>query len=114
IQIGQYSLALHEPALSDEEGSLGESLEDGMGENPEQKAVRDNLQQEVWGALEGLRGVEREVLRLHFGLGSAKALNLEEIATLLGLTRAKVRKIRDDAMNRLRHPGRRIRFRELI
>ena len=64
--------------------------------------------------MESLREVEREVLRLHFGLGSAPPLNLEEIATILGLSRAKVRKIRDDAMNRLRHPVRRIRFRELI
>ena len=72
------------------------------------------MKQGVWKALESLREVEREVLRLHFGLGSARPMNLEEIGNFLGLSRAKIRKIRDDAMNRLRHPVRRIRFRELI
>jgi RNA polymerase primary sigma factor len=114
LQIGQYSLALHEPFRTEEEDSLGDSLEDGTGESPEQGALRDSLRQEVWGALEGLREVEREVVRLHFGLGSAKAMNLGEISMHLGLTRAKVRRIRDDAMNRLRHPVRRIRIRDLI
>jgi RNA polymerase primary sigma factor len=72
------------------------------------------MRQEVWGALEGLREMEREVVRLLFGLGSTRSMNLEEIAAMLGLTRSKVRKIRDDAMVRLRHPVRRVRFRELI
>lgn len=114
LQIGQFSMALHEPTLGDEDGSLGDSLEDGVGESPDQGALRDSMRQEVWGALEGLREQEREVVRLLFGLGATRPMNLEEIASMLGLTRSKVRKIRDDAMNRLRHPVRRVRFRELI
>ncbi len=114
LQIGQFSLALHEPSLPDDEGTLGDTLEDGIGESPDGPAIRDSMRQEVWGALEGLREQEREVLRLLFGLGSARPLNLEEIAAVLGLTRSKVRKLRDDAMNRLRHPVRSVRFRELF
>ena len=114
LLIGQYSLALHEPAGQEEDGSIGEGLGDGTGGNTDEAAMLDSMKQGVWNALEDLREAEREVLRLNFGLGSAPPLNLEEIATVLGLSRAKVRKIRDDAMNRLRHPVRRIRFRELI
>lgn len=114
LQIGQFSMALHEPNFHEEEGTLGDSLEDGVGESPDQSSLRDSMRQEVWGALEGLREQEREVVRLLFGLGAARPMNLEEIASMLGLTRSKVRKIRDDAMNRLRHPVRRVRFRELI
>jgi RNA polymerase primary sigma factor len=113
LLIGQYSLALHEPS-GREDDSLEDGLHDGACGNTDDEALADSLKQEVWGALEGLREVEREVLRLHFGLGASRPMNLEEIGSLLGLSRAKVRKIRDDAMNRLRHPVRRIRFRELI
>lgn len=114
LLIGQYSLGLHEPAGHDEDGSIGESLGDGTGGGADEEVLLDSMKQGVWDALEGLREMEREVLRLHFGLGSARPMNLEEIGNILGLSRAKVRKIRDDAMNRLRHPVRRIRFRELI
>ncbi len=114
LLIGQYSLALHEPAGYDEDGSVGEGLGDGASGGTDEGALLDSMKQGVWDALEGLREVEREVLRLHFGLGSAPPLNLEEIGSILGLSRAKIRKIRDDAMNRLRHPVRRIRFREFI
>ena len=114
ILIGQYSQSPHEASLLGEDGSAGDVLEDGTGENPEQGAVQDTLRREVWDALEGLREAEREVLRLHFGLGASRPMNLEEISAHLGLTRAKVRRIRDDAMNRLRHPVRRNRIRELI
>jgi RNA polymerase primary sigma factor len=114
LQMGQYSLGLTDPSGSDEDGIPGEWLVDGAGESPDQVTLRDNLKQEVWGALEGLKEVEREVVRLHYGLGASKPMNLEEISALLGLSRAKIRRIRDDAMIRLRHPHRRIRFRELF
>lgn len=114
LQIGQVSMALHESDCHEEEGNFGDRLEDGAGESPDQSSLRNSMCQEVWGALEGLREQEREVVRLLFGLGAARPMNLEEIAGTLGLTRSRVRKIRDEAMNRLRHPMRRMRFRELI
>lgn len=114
LRMSQHSMGLNGPAASEDEGMTGEWLEDGSGESPDQGTIRENLKQEVWGALEGLKEAEREVLRLHFGLGSSNPMNLEEISMLLGLSRAKVRRIRDDAMNRLRHPVRRIKIRDLI
>jgi RNA polymerase primary sigma factor len=114
LLIGQYSLSLNEQGQGEEEGSAGWELQDGTGEGADYDVMGDSLKQGVWDALEGLKEAEREVLRLHFGLGAARPMNLEEIGLILGLTRAKVRKIRDDAMNRLRHPARKIRIRELI
>jgi RNA polymerase primary sigma factor len=114
LQIGQFSMAVHEGSWPEEDGGLAGTLADGEGENPEQEAMRDSVREEIWDALGALRESEREVLRLHFGLGASRPMNLEEIGAMLGLTRAKVRKIRDDAMARLRRPARRVRFRELI
>jgi RNA polymerase primary sigma factor len=112
LQIGQFSLGVPEPPASGD--GDGEGWEDPSGDSPDSGALNDSLRQEVWGALEGLKEYEREVVRLNFGLGASKPMNLEEIGSQLGLTRAQVRRIRDDAMNRLRHPVRRFRFRELI
>lgn len=87
---------------------------DGSAEDPEMAAMGESLRREVWDALEGLKESEREVLRLQFGIGSTKPMNLEEICSLLGITRAKVRKIRSEAINRLRLPVRGNRIRGLI
>ncbi len=114
LMIGRFSQALQEPGETDDDGALGEGQTNGEGGATDDAVLLDSLRQGVWDALEGLRDVEREVLRLHYGLGQARPMNLDEIGVLLGLTRAKVRKIRDEAMNRLRHPGRRLRFKELI
>lgn len=93
----------------------GEALPaDASEEDPEQAAMVDSLRREVWDALEGLKEGEREVLRLQFGIGSTKPMNLREICSMLGITRAKVRKIRSEAINRLRLPARGNRIRGLI
>ncbi|MEO6097821.1 MAG: RNA polymerase sigma factor RpoD/SigA [Fibrobacteria bacterium] len=114
LLIGQFSLPLNEPGESEEDGANGDGLGEANGMATDAAAVMDSMKQGVWEALEGLREVEREVLRLHFGLGAANPMSLEEIGNALGMSRAKIRKIRDEAMNRLRHPVRRIRIGELI
>jgi RNA polymerase primary sigma factor len=43
----------------------------------------------------------REVLEMRFGLTGARAYTLEEVATLYGLTRERVRRIEMAALERL-------------
>jgi RNA polymerase primary sigma factor len=114
LQIGQIALTSHEPHVLYNEEAFGDSLEDSTAENPEKGCENSNLVEEVRGALEDLKGREREVLRLNFGMGAAKPLNLEEIAGLMGLSRAQVRRIRDGALENLRRLSRTNLFRELL
>lgn len=114
LLIGQYSMATQSGPDSQEDGPQGESFEDGSAENPELGCESRNLVQEMREALGALKGMEREILRLNFGMGASKPLNLEEIADMLGLTRAQVRRIRDQALENLRQPAKKILFRELL
>lgn len=53
-------------------------------------------------AMHGIRAREALVLRLYFGLDGRDAMTLEEIGNALGLTRERVRQIKDKALARLR------------
>lgn len=56
---------------------------------------------------------EAQVLRLHFGLENKEPCTLARIGKHLGLTKERVRQIKEKALSKLRHPRRRARLAEL-
>ncbi len=50
-----------------------------------------------------LKEREAKILRLYFGLDGDEPMTLEEIGSLLGITRERVRQIKEKALSRLRH-----------
>lgn len=62
----------------------------------------DDLEQTVDEVLEELPERERQVVKLHFGLGNTGALTLAEIGEHLGVTRERARQIEGQALRRLR------------
>ena len=53
-----------------------------------------------------LKEREAKILRLYFGLDGPEPMTLEEIGSLLGITRERVRQIKEKALSRLRHVSR--------
>jgi RNA polymerase primary sigma factor len=53
-----------------------------------------------------LKEREAKILRLYFGLDSQEPMTLEEIGSMLGITRERVRQIKEKALARLRHVSR--------
>jgi RNA polymerase primary sigma factor len=104
--IRQAPMSLHEP-ISEEGFTLEEILKDEHGEAADQASVEDSMHSYLQEVLAGIRYREREVLQMYFGLGEAPALTLDEIGERIGLTRERVRQIKDEAIRRLRHPMRR-------
>ncbi len=60
------------------------------------------LTEEIDRALRALPPRDAKVLRLYFGLNGGREHTLEEIGGLLGVTRERVRQLRDRALKRLR------------
>lgn len=71
-------------------------------ERPDKKIMEESLKNEVLIGLSVLSPREVEVLKAYYGLGDGQALNLEEIGELYGLTRERVRQIKERALRRLR------------
>ena len=66
------------------------------------------------GALDTLKEREREVIRMYFGIDREYALTLNEIGEEFGLTRERVRQIKEKAIRRLRHRSRSRKLRQYL
>ena len=68
----------------------------------EEEAMNRFLTDEIEAALNTLPPRDAKVLRLYFGLEGGREHTLEEIGSMLGVTRERVRQLRDRALKRLR------------
>ena len=68
----------------------------------EEQAMDRFLSEEIESALRTLPPRDAKVLRLYFGLDGGREHTLEEIGGMLGVTRERVRQLRDRALKRLR------------
>ena len=70
--------------------------------DPEEEAMNRFITDEIETALNTLPARDAKVLRLYFGLDGGREHTLEEIGAMLGVTRERVRQLRDRALKRLR------------
>jgi len=90
----------------EEDQSLLDVLPDDRQESPEYQVMRGCLRGQIESALSGLVGRESEILRLYYGLDGEEPMTLDQIGARFGLTRERVRQIKEKALHRLRHPSR--------
>ena len=64
--------------------------------------VQESLRDEVANALQSLNERERNIVEAFFGINQSE-MTLEEIGDKFGLTRERVRQIKEKAIRRLRH-----------
>jgi RNA polymerase primary sigma factor len=60
------------------------------------------LRNEIERSLCSLTDRQKEVIKLYFGIGFEHPMSLEDIGEKFGLTRERVRQIKDKAINKLR------------
>ncbi|MEL6655975.1 MAG: RNA polymerase sigma factor RpoD/SigA [Bacteroidota bacterium] len=90
--------------VSSEEGSatMLDFITSGDEDLPDNQLMEQSLKEEVQQGLSILSPREVEVLSTYYGLNGYKSLTLEEIGELYGLTRERVRQIKERAIRRLR------------
>ena len=107
------TLSLDEAFDGDDERSLFSTIEDTCQESPDAAVLRESARKELHGVLSTLNERELSVIRLYFGLEGTEALTLEQIGAGLGITRERVRQIKERAFSKLRHPTRASALRKL-
>lgn len=99
-------------SFGDDDGNrLLDFLEDELAPSPDESLLDETLSADIAKALETLSPREQEVMTLYYGINRDRPCTLEEIGQHLGLTRERVRQIKEKALKRLRYAGRARRLR---
>ena len=98
--------SLDEAFTEDDERSLLNILSDPHQASPETEVLGDSARAQLESVLVNLDERELRIIRLYFGLDGHEALTLEQIGSLIGVTRERVRQLKERALSRLRHPSR--------
>lgn len=89
-------------------------LEDELQPAPDEALLDESLRLEIERAFRTLSGMEAQVISLYFGLTQEKPLTLEKIGVRFGLSRERVRQIKEKAIRRLRHGSRNKTLRDYL
>jgi len=114
LRISMEPMSLEMPVGTDEDGVLGEFIEDDSIQGPADAAYDQLLKERVRSSLEVLSDRERAVLEMRFGLQDGRTHTLEEVGQAFDVTRERVRQIESKALRKLRYPGRGQKLRDFL
>jgi len=91
--------------INEEGDELVEVIPDDSAYSPDEMVLDEDLiKKELEKMLEGLDDREAEIVRLYHGLNSGyESMTLEAIGDKFGLTKERVRQIKEKAIRKLRH-----------
>lgn len=103
IGVAGRHVSVDAPFATGEENSLLDVLENPNAETADTNiSYNESLKNDIARSLSSLPIKQAEILRLYFGIGLDQANSLEDIAAKFGLTRERVRQIKDKALDRLK------------
>ncbi|MDR2423263.1 MAG: RNA polymerase sigma factor RpoD/SigA [Prevotellaceae bacterium] len=105
LRVSGRHVSVDAPFVDGEDNSLLDVLINNDSPNADKGLLNESLAKEIDRALSTLTDRERDIVRFFFGIGTQE-LTLEEIGDRFGLTRERVRQIKEKAIRRLRHSSR--------
>lgn len=95
-------VSMDAPISSGDDGSLLDVLPNKNSPSADEQLLEEGLKKEIERALVTLSEREQTILRGYFGINQ-REMSLEEIGEQTGLTRERVRQLKEKAIKRLRH-----------
>lgn len=105
LRVSGRHVSVDAPFAEGEDNSLLDVLVNSDSPNADRSLINESLCVEIDRALSTLTDRERDIIKSFFGIGSAE-MTLEEIGDEFGLTRERVRQIKEKAIRRLRNGAR--------
>ncbi len=105
LRVSGRHVSVDAPFVDGEDNSLLDVLVNNDSPNADRGLINESLSREIDRALSTLTERERDIVKYFFGI-NGQEMTLEEIGEHFGLTRERVRQIKEKAIRRLRHSTR--------
>ena len=105
LKVSGRHISMDAPFIEGEDNSLLDVLPNNDSPKADKTLLIESLIKEIERSLATLTERERDIIKLFFGIG-IQEMTLEEIGEKFGLTRERVRQIKEKAIRRLRHTSR--------
>lgn len=105
LKVSGRHISMDAPFIEGEDNSLLDVLPNNDSPKADKLLLTESLIKEIDRSLATLTERERDIIKLFFGIGIME-MTLEEIGEKFGLTRERVRQIKEKAIRRLRHTSR--------
>jgi len=105
LRVSGRHISVDAPFVEGEANSLLDVLINDDSPNADHSLINESLSREIDRALATLTEREQDIIKLFFGIACSE-MTLEEIGEKFGLTRERVRQIKEKAIRRLRHTSR--------
>lgn len=102
MKVNGRHISVDAPFVEGDENSLLDILPNADAPMADNELVQESLREEISRALITLNERERNIIEAFFGINQPE-MTLEEIGDKFGLTRERVRQIKEKAIRRLRH-----------
>jgi len=102
LRISGKHISVDAPFVDGEENNLLDVLANNDSPNADLSLIKESLNKEIERALSTLTEREKGIIKSFYGINSME-LTLEEIGDMFGLTRERVRQIKEKAIKRLRN-----------
>lgn len=103
MSVAARHISMDSPLSEGEESTLIDVLENGNAESADKQIdFKDSLNLEIQRSLSLLTPRQKEVICYFYGIGVDEPVSLEELGTRYGLTRERVRQIKDKALEKLK------------
>jgi RNA polymerase primary sigma factor len=105
LKVSGRHVSVDAPFVDGEDNNLLDVLVNNDSPSADRGLINESLAREIDRALSTLTDRERDIVKYVFGIGQQE-MTLEEIGEKFGLTRERVRQIKEKAIRRLRHNSR--------
>lgn len=107
LKASRHPTSLDKPAFDGEEKNFKDLLEDKNTKSPAEVADYELVKEKLVKLVDTLPWIEREVIRLRFGIGDGgETYTLEQVGKMVNKTRERVRQIEERGIRRLGIPER--------
>ena len=96
-------VSMDAPIQSEGENNLYDVMLNNDSPSPDNELLNISLDKEIERSLSKLGQREAEIIRCYFGLGGRSQHTLDEIASEFGLTKERVRQIKELSMKKMRN-----------